>query len=250
MASQETRQPETVAVVETSKDISQQISNEKSVEASLETSKETHQVTIEAADDAASISSSEGKPQPPWQWKLIAVILLTLIRFGGAWGSGIISPMKSTLKKKLKINNTMYSLLDASDSFIKTVLILPTGYVTDRYGGENILLYGNAVYSVGSVLMAGAAQMRNYKFFIVARIVMSLGDCSTQIAQYQVFSAWFAPSNGFASTLGIELMFNKLGAFAGSGTSNVINSVCLCLSLSSVSLFSLSPLSPLSSLLD
>ena len=231
MTSQDTRQSETVEVVETSNDISQQTSqqnsNEKSVEASLATSKETHQVSIEAADDAASISSSEGRPQPPWQWKLVAVILLTLIRFGGAWGSGIISPMKSTLKKQLKMDNTMYALLDASDSFIKTVLILLTGYVTDRYGGANVLLYGNAVYSVGSVLMAGAAQVKSYKFFIVARIIMSLGDCSTQIAQYQVFSAWFAPSNGFASTLGIELMFNKLGALAGSGTSNVINTVCL-----------------------
>lgn len=226
MASQENRQ-ETTEVVDTSKEISQQNSNEQSLDNTNEKTLATAEANLEAADDTASISSSEGKPQPPWQWKLMAVILLTLIRFGGAWGTGIISPMKSTLKKQLKIDNTEYALLDASDSFIKTVLILITGYVTDRYGGANILLYGNGIYSVGSVLMAGAAQMKSYKFFVVARIIMSLGDCSTQIAQYQVFSSWFAPSNGFASTLGIELMFNKLGSLAGSGTANVINAVCI-----------------------
>jgi MFS family permease len=112
------------------------------------------------------------KPQPPWQWKLTAVILVTLIRFGGSWSGGITGSMKSTLKSELHINNAEYALLDATDTFIKSVLILGVGYVTDRFGGARTLFYGNALYSVGSVLVAAAAQVRSYRFMVGARVIM------------------------------------------------------------------------------
>lgn len=196
------------------------------VEAGHET-KNVNDIEVSPVSDETTPSSSsiKEKAQPPWQWKLAAVILVTLIRFGGAWSSGITSPMKTTLKKELKIDNTHYALLDATDTFIKSVLILLTGYVTDRFGGASTLFYGNALYSVGSLLVAAAAQARSFHFMMGARVILSLGDCSTQVAQYQVFSSWFAPNNGFATTTGLEIMIFKLGALAGSGTSNVISKV-------------------------
>ncbi|KAK9778236.1 putative Major facilitator superfamily transporter [Seiridium cardinale] len=166
--------------------------------------------------------SIDEKPPPPWNWKLTAVILVTLIRFGGSWSSGITGAMKSTLKKQLSINNTQYALLEASEDFMVTLLILFSGLLTDRLGGAGALFYGNIVYSIGAILVAAAAQVRSFNFMIGGRVILAIGDISTQIAQYQVFSAWFAPSNGFASTLGLELMVAKLGAFAGTGSANVI----------------------------
>jgi MFS family permease len=84
------------------------------------------------------------------------------------------------------------------------------------------MLYGNAIYSVGSILVAAAAQTRSYQFMIGARIIRALGDIATQVAQYKVFSSWFAPGNGFASTLGFELGIGKIGAFAGKSSANII----------------------------
>lgn len=84
------------------------------------------------------------------------------------------------------------------------------------------MLYGNFLYSAGSILVAAAAQTRSYKFMIVGRVIRSLGDIATQVAQYKVFSSWFAPGNGFASTLGFELGIGKIGAFAGKSSANII----------------------------
>lgn len=112
-----------------------------------------------------------------------------------------------------------------SKNFMDSILILIMGFMTDRFGGAAMLFYGNIVYSVGSLLIAAAAHIRSYPFMIVGHIISSFGDVSTQVAQYQVFSSWFAPSNGFASTLGLELMVQKLGAHAGSETSNTISKV-------------------------
>lgn len=41
-------------------------------------------------------------------------------------------------------------------------------------------------------------------------MVLALGDIATQVAQYKMFSSWFPPSNGFASTLGFELAIGKV----------------------------------------
>ncbi|VUC24509.1 unnamed protein product [Clonostachys rosea] len=175
-----------------------------------------------ASSEVSSGPPSDGPVPVPLSWKLASVLLVTLICFGSKWSSGITAAMKTTMKKELKINNTQFALLEASEDFMTTCLILISGLVTDRIGGARAILYGNAIYSVGSILVAGAAQSRSYKFMIVGRIISALGDISTQIAQYKVFSSWFAPGNGFASTLGLELGIGKIGAFAGKSSSNII----------------------------
>ncbi|KAK1690095.1 major facilitator superfamily domain-containing protein [Colletotrichum godetiae] len=151
----------------------------------------------------------------PLTWKLASVVLVTAIGFGSQWSSGLSGAMKTTMKKEMKINNTQFSLLEASEDFMVTALMLLSGVVTDRIGGAGAMLYGNFLYSAGSILVAAAAQTRSYKFMIAGRVIRSLGDIATQVAQYKVFSSWFAPGNGFASTLGFELGIGKIGAFAG-----------------------------------
>ncbi|RSM02610.1 hypothetical protein CEP52_007861 [Fusarium oligoseptatum] len=173
---------------------------------------------VEASDD----SSSDGRQPVPLSWKIASVVLVTAIGFGSQWSSGITAAMKSTIKKEMGITNTQFSLLEASEDFMVTALMMVSGIVTDRIGGAGAMLYGNLIYSVGSILVAGAAQTRSYKFMIAGRVVRALGDIATQIAQYKVFSSWFAPGNGFGSTLGFELGVGKMGAFAGKSSANII----------------------------
>ena len=122
----------------------------------------------------------------------------------------------------MDINNTQYALLDATEDFIKSVLIILTGIYTDRLGGASTLVWGNLLFTAGSILVAAATTTRNFKFMLGAMVIQSLGDVATQVAQYKVFSSWFAPSDGFASTLGFELGLGKIGSFVGQTTANVI----------------------------
>lgn len=87
-------------------------------------------------------ASTEEKPNPPLYWKLIAVLLISCISFGSSWSSGITGALKSTLKKELDINNKQFSLLEASEDFMVTLLILSSGILTDRIGGAGAMLYG------------------------------------------------------------------------------------------------------------
>jgi MFS family permease len=85
------------------------------------------------------------------------------------------------------------------------------------------MLWGNAVFSLGAILVAAATTIRNYKFMIGGVIIQALGDVATQVAQYKIFSSWFPPSSGFASTLAFELGIGKIGSFVGKATANVIS---------------------------
>lgn len=103
-----------------------------------------------------------------------------------------------------------------------TALILLTGVVTDRIGGAGAMVWGNIIYSLGSIIIAAATTIRSYRLMVGGMIIQSLGDIATQVAQYRIFSSWFAPSNGFASTLGFELGIGKIGSFVGQATANPI----------------------------
>ncbi|KAI5250517.1 major facilitator superfamily transporter [Aureobasidium subglaciale] len=199
--------------------------------------------------DNSSVNSSQDPanilPPVPLQMKLLSVLLVSCIGFGSQWSSGVSSAMKSTMKKvsaalsssrspsstssnkaqEMHINNTQFSLLEASEDFMSSCLILLTGIFTDRLGGTGCIVYGNIIYTIGSILIAAAAEVRSYKFMIVGRVVASFGDIATQVAQYKVFSSWFPPSAGFASTLGFELGIKKIGGFVGKSTANIIAKV-------------------------
>lgn len=85
------------------------------------------------------------------------------------------------------------------------------------------MLWGNAVFSIGAILVAAATTVRSYKFMIGGIVVQAFGDVATQVAQYKIFSSWFPPSSGFASTLAFELGIGKIGSFVGKATANVIS---------------------------
>lgn len=68
--------------------------------------------------------------------------------------------------QELGINNAQYAVLTGSQDFMVTVLILFTGPLTDRIGGAGAMLYGNAIYSAGTILVAAACQIRSYKFMV------------------------------------------------------------------------------------
>ncbi|KAH9859775.1 hypothetical protein IAQ61_011556 [Plenodomus lingam] len=187
--------------------------------------KETVKDVVVAESEAPSTSEHgdlDHSSKIPLKMKLIALLLVTATGFGSHWSSGVTGAMKSTLKKQLHINNAQFSVLEASEDFMKTALILLSGLVTDRIGGASAMLWGNAIYSTGAIFVAAATTVRSYRFMIFGVVVQAFGDIATQVAQYKIFSSWFAPSNGFASTLGFQLGVGKIGSFVGKATANVI----------------------------
>lgn len=148
-----------------------------------------------------------------------------------------------TIRQELNINNTQYTLLTNSEDLMKLILIMTTGIYTDRFGGTSMrssalfrvprlttldaLVWGNVIFTVGSILIAASTTVKSFKFMIFGYIIESIGDVTTQVAQYKCFSSWFPPNAGFASTLGLELGIGKIGSFVGKASANAIAKVVL-----------------------
>ena len=61
-------------------------------------------------------------PHVPLKWRALSLMLLC------------------SIKKQLNINNTQFALLEASEDFMATALMLVSGWITDRIGGAGELL--------------------------------------------------------------------------------------------------------------
>ncbi|KAH6674024.1 major facilitator superfamily domain-containing protein [Plectosphaerella plurivora] len=181
----------------------------------------TPQHTAEHPDSQSE--DGDNRPFVPMKWKLGSVLLICLISFGASWSARLTSSLKSTIKRELSINNTQFALLEASEEFLVTALIMFSGIVTDRIGGAGAMLYGNLIMTAGAFVIAGAATARSYPLMIFGKVTAALGDIATQIAYYRVFSAWFAPGGGFGTTIGLQIGIARIGGFVGSATANVIS---------------------------
>lgn len=102
-----------------------------------------------SSDKASETQSDDDddKKSPPLAAKLFAVLLISCISFGSHWSSGVTGAMKSTIKKQMRINNVQFSLLEASEDFMATVLLIPSGLVTDRVGGAGKRYFRAGHYS-------------------------------------------------------------------------------------------------------
>ncbi|KAF4445771.1 hypothetical protein F53441_10520 [Fusarium austroafricanum] len=165
----------------------------------------------------------DDRPVVPMSWRLGSVLLICLISFGASWSARLTSSLKSTIKKELDINNTQFALLEASEEFLVTILMMVSGILTDRIGGAGAMLYGNLIMTAGALVIAGAATCKSYPLIIFGKVTAALGDIATQIAYYRVFSGWFAPGGGFGTTIGLQIGIARVGGFVGSSTANVIS---------------------------
>ncbi len=118
---------------------------------SVKSAQETAEPVVSSQDE-----NIDGKRPPPLLAKLVAVLLISCISFGSHWSSGVTGAMKSTIKKvrrgtcrrtttpylrdnqQMDVSNTQFSLLEASEDFMATVLLLGSGIITDRVGGAGL----------------------------------------------------------------------------------------------------------------
>lgn len=61
-----------------------------------------------------------------------------------------------------------------------------------------------AFHLAGTLVQAGAAtnNLNSYTLLIVGKVVAAIGDGSLDNAQHRIFTTYFAPGRGFASSVG------------------------------------------------
>ncbi|GAA5822590.1 hypothetical protein JCM5353_005494 [Sporobolomyces roseus] len=166
-----------------------------------------------------SLNESEGPsyssaiPQHPWRIKGPAILLTLFLTLGSNFASSSISPLKSTIKKELGVNNAQYADIATADSLINTILPILTGIAVDYFGPLATSVYASTVILIGTILSAVGASVSSYPLVLVGHIVLGFGSTTIETVQSKIYSFYSVGMMGFIYGLDISIgrTYNLIG---------------------------------------
>ncbi|GAA5841028.1 hypothetical protein JCM3766R1_006641 [Sporobolomyces carnicolor] len=187
---------------------------ERSIDAESEEREEKGKDSI--TDDSASVeerSDVSSIPQHPWRIKAPALLLTLFLTLGSNFASSSISPLKSTIKKELGVNNAQYADIATADSLINTILPILTGVAVDYFGPLATAIYASTVVLIGTILSAIGASTASYPLVLVGHIVLGFGSTTIETVQSKIYSFYSVGFTGFVYGLDIAIgrVYNLIG---------------------------------------
>ncbi|KAG0706224.1 MFS general substrate transporter [Suillus ampliporus] len=173
----------------------------------------------------SALSYSATKPKLPLRWQLAMIALMCMCTFGNHWSNGLIITLKTTIEKKLKINNSEFATLVSVTNLVNTFLCIAFGFVIDKFGGPLLSVIFAAFHLVGAAVEAGATTngLNSYHILMAGKIIAAIGDGSLDNAQHKIFTTYFAPGNGFGVSIGLIWSMANLAQYVGQSTANVMS---------------------------
>ncbi|GAA5993852.1 hypothetical protein JCM5350_004396 [Sporobolomyces pararoseus] len=158
-------------------------------------------------------SYASGIPQHPWRIKGPAILLTLFLTLGSNFASSSISPLKSTIKKELGVNNAQYADIATADSLINTVLPIVTGIAVDYFGPLSTAIYASTVVLIGTILSAVGASVSSYPLVLIGHIVLGFGSTTIETVQSKIYSFYSVGMMGFVYGLDIAIgrVYNLIG---------------------------------------
>ncbi|KAJ7479775.1 MFS general substrate transporter [Mycena latifolia] len=196
--------------------------------------KDTAGTSKDAIPSLSTSGTTRGKLLP-LGWKLTMIILTCLCTCESfAEGEFFVlifsfQAQKTTIIKTLQINNSQFATLVAVTNLVNTFLCVALGFGIDKWGGPVLSIYLTLFHLAGSAIQAGSVTQRlhSYPVLVLGKVVAAIGDGSLDNAQasfhfHRIFSTYFAPGKGFASSIGIIWSIANLAQYTGQTTANVI----------------------------
>jgi MFS transporter, NNP family, nitrate/nitrite transporter len=142
---------------------------------------------------ATTVGTAQQAPVHAGRYK--ALVLATVAFAVNFWAWGLIAPLAPDYRDLLALSSLQVSVLVATPVLLGSLLRIPLGALTDRYGGR--LMF--TVCSIGMVVpLAILAFAEQYPLLLVGALLLGLGGATFAIGVPFV-NAWFPPhQRGFA----------------------------------------------------
>ncbi|KAJ1733800.1 hypothetical protein LPJ61_001388 [Coemansia biformis] len=122
----------------------------------------------------------------------VAVLLIVvLMSWGKRMGTSLMSPLKSTLKHELDINNTQWASLISMVWVVGTVSPFIAGLLLDAMGAPLAGAVATALILAGNGICAVAVSTRRLSVFLAGRAVYSLGGGAVFLVGEVILLKWF-----------------------------------------------------------
>ncbi|KAJ6625112.1 major facilitator superfamily domain-containing protein [Mycena sp. CBHHK59/15] len=145
----------------------------------------------------------------PWRVKGPALLCVLMFTIGSNWAASALSPLKSTLKKALNINNAQYGVIASANSLVNTVLPIIGGIAIDWFGPEWGSMLSSAFILLGTIISGIGASRSSYEALIAGNVILGLGSTTIESCQSKLYTHWFYGSH-LGLVYGIDIAFGRV----------------------------------------
>jgi MFS family permease len=146
---------------------------------------------------------------PPWWFRWLMLMLISLAMFGNYYIYDSISPLADLLKAQLGYSDTEIGLLNAIYSFPNILMVLIGGILIDRIGTRKSVILFTAIIMIGAAVTAASG---NIVSMAAGRLIFGLGAESMIVAITTAIARWFRGKE-LSFAFGINLTVARLGSF-------------------------------------
>jgi len=143
---------------------------------------------------------------------LVPLVLVISLFFLWAFLHNINPILIPHLKKACQLNDTQSSYIDSAVYLAYFLIALPAGWFMHKFGYRKGIIFGLALYALGSLLVIPAANERSYAFFLFAFFVIAAGATFLETVANPYVSILGDPETS-ERRLNFAQSFNGIGSF-------------------------------------
>ncbi|KAJ7337538.1 major facilitator superfamily domain-containing protein [Mycena albidolilacea] len=132
-----------------------------------------------------------------------------MFTIGSNWATAALSPLKSTLKAELKINNAQYGVIASANSLVNTVLPIIGGIAIDWFGPEWGSMLSSVCVFLGTLVSGIGASRSSYRALVAGNVILGLGSNTIESCQSKLYTHWFY-GNHLGFVYGVDIAFGRV----------------------------------------
>ncbi len=158
-----------------------------------------------------TINPEEKKKVLSYRWIIFIVLAIAyfFVYFHRTTGGAISGMMEDAFQ----VGSASVALLASAYLYAYTLMQLPSGILTDKFGPRKAASVFIILLALGSVLCAVAEPMNNFNVMIAGKFVIGIGAAVIYIPIMKVLAVWYKKDE-FASMSGILLLVGNVGGIA------------------------------------
>ena len=154
------------------------------------------------------MSVKKGAARPLLMFAVLAVAYF-LVYFHRTTGGAV----SDTLQDFFGVGTVSVALLASAYLYAYTLMMIPSGILTDNLGPRKTATIFIILIAVGSIFSSYAASTGDFTYMIVGKFIIGIGAAMVYIPALKILAVWFCRDR-FASMNGILLFVGNVGAIA------------------------------------
>ncbi|GAC72950.1 hypothetical protein PANT_7c00352 [Moesziomyces antarcticus T-34] len=137
------------------------------------------------------LDAQAGAVGATWKHRVPALLMIIFFTLGSNFAQSSLSPLKSTLKKKVPgVNNARYGAIASAEQLVNGVLPLFSGIMIDYYGPSITSLLSSTAILVGSIVRAVGGHRSSFATILAGQIIFGFGSTTIETSQSKLYTHW------------------------------------------------------------